>query len=62
MFRDYLYKSTAIPGITDIRTKTKDSFAAAKFCKNWSDDIFDEWVKSCFSNFLSVMSDISLMR
>ena len=42
--------------------RQRDSFAAAKICKNWPYNIFDEWVKSCFSKFLSVMSDVSLIR
>ena len=55
-------KTTTILGIIDIRIKTTDSFAAAKICKNCRYKVFDQWVKSYFSKFLGVMSDISLIR
>ena len=40
-------KSAAMPGIIDVRIKTKDSVVAAKIYKNWPGKVFDEWVKSC---------------
>ena len=55
-------KSTAIPGNIDIRIKTKDAFKAAKICKNGTYKVFDEWVQSSFSKFLSLMPDVSLIR
>ena len=37
---------------------TRDAFAAAKSCKNLAYQVFDEWVKSRFSTFLSVWADV----
>ena len=55
-------KSTTIHGIMDIQNKTKDAFAAAKRYKNEPYKVFDEWFKSCFSKFPSVIVDFSMIR
>ena len=62
MFRVNLLKKHYIPGIIDTQIKTRDSFTKAKICKKWLFKVFDKWIKSCFSKFFSVMSDVSLIR
>ena len=55
-------KSTIIHGIIDIQIIKRDTFVATKFCKNGPYKVFDEWVKSCFSKFVNVIADVSLIR
>ena len=55
-------KSTIIPGTIDVQIITRDAFVATKFCKNEPYKVFDERVKSCFSKFVNVIADVSLIR